>query len=145
MKVSPRGNRILHSGEELLLPIYSAMSRSQLRVAWVGFFAVVGGAALASLAGLVARDASAGLLVVAWVIGAFLGGIWVWSDDVRARELRFTRDGWSVLGWMCVFLLPPLGLVLGLVLRARGSSQGAPMIAASIAALGAYSILAQLV
>jgi hypothetical protein len=121
------------------------MNRSQVRVAWVGFFAVTGGAALASLAGLVARDDSPGLLAVVWVIGAFLGSIWAWSDDVDARELRFTRDGWSVLGWIVVFLLPPLGVVFGLVLRARGSSQGVPMIAASLAAFAAYSILAQLV
>jgi predicted membrane channel-forming protein YqfA (hemolysin III family) len=121
------------------------MSRSQARLAWVGFFAVVGGAALASLAGLLARDTSSGLLVVAWVIGAFLGSIWAWSDDVDARELRFTRDGWTVLGWMCVFLLPPLGVALGLVLRARGSSQGTPMIAVSVAAFAAYSIFAQVI
>jgi hypothetical protein len=121
------------------------MSRSQVRVAWVGFFAVVGGAALASFAGLLAHDSSPGLLVVAWVIGAFLGGVWVLSPDPDAGELRFTSDGWSVLGWMCAFLLPPLGVIIGLVLRARGSSQGFPMIAASIAAFAAYSILAQLV
>jgi hypothetical protein len=127
------------------LPIYSVVSRSQARVAWVAFFAVCGGAFLASIAGLVARDSSAGLLTVAWVIGAFLGSMWAWSDDVDARELRFTRDGWSVLGWMCVFLLPPLGVVLGLVLRARGSSQGVPMIAASVTALGAYALLARIV
>jgi hypothetical protein len=125
------------------LPIYSTMSRSQARVAWVAFFAVTGGAALASLAGLVAREDSPGLLAVAWVIGAFLAGIWVWSDDPEARELRFTQDGWSVLGWMCAFLLPPVGLLLGLILRARGSPQGVPMIAASIGAFAAYSILAQ--
>lgn len=121
------------------------MSRSQARLAWVGFFAVVGGAGLATAAGLVARDTSPALLVVAWLIGAFLGSVWAWSDDVDARELRFTRDGWSVLGWMSVFLLPPLGAVLGLVLRARGSSQGIPMIAASVAAFAAYVALAQLV
>lgn len=126
------------------------MSRSQARLAWVGFFAVIGGAGLATAAGLVARDSSPGLLVVAWVIGAFLGSVWAWSDDVDARELRFTRDGWSrdgwsVLGWMSVFLLPPLGAALGLVLRARGSAQGIPMIAASVATFAAYAALAQLV
>ena len=107
------------------------MSRSQVRIAWVAFFAVIGGATLASVAGLVAQDASSGLLATTWVIGAFLGSIWAWSDDVDARELRFTRDGWSVLGWMCVFLLPPLGVVVGLVLRARRRTcNGDPMIAA---------------
>jgi hypothetical protein len=121
------------------------MGRSQARLGWVGFFSVVGGAVLATLAGLIAHDRSAPLLAVTWVIGAFLGSIWAWSDDAEARELRFTGDGWSILGWMCVFLLPPAGIVLGLVLRTRGSSQGMPMVAVSLAALAAYAALARLV
>ena len=79
------------------------------------------------------------------MIGAFLGSLWAWSDDPRAKELSFTNDGWSVVGWMVAFLLPPLGVVLGLVLRARGSSQGTPMIAVSVATFAAYLILARLV
>src|SRR5688572_18604882 len=118
------------------------MTSEQSRIAWMGFFAVVGGSALASLAGAIADDTSSALLAVTWGIGAFLAALWVWSDDVDAREFRFTRDGWSALGWICAFLFPPAGILLGIVLHARRSAQGRPMVLASLAALAGYAILA---
>ena len=121
------------------------MTRPQVHLAWVAFFAVVGGSALATLAGLLAKDTAPALLAVAWVIGAFLGSLWTWSGDPRARELTFTSDGWTIVGWMVAFLFPPLGVVLGLVLWARGSSQGIPMVVASVGISAAYFVLARLV
>ena len=50
-----------------------------------------------------------------------------------------------MLGWFTVFLLPPLGFVIGMVLHARENPHGAPMMLVSLAALAAYAGLALLV
>jgi cytochrome bd-type quinol oxidase subunit 2 len=81
----------------------------------------------------------------AWFVGASLGALVAWSEPVETADVRFTRDGWSVLGWLCVFLLPVVGIALGLLLRARGSRQGLPMVVVSVAAIGLYALLVQIV
>jgi hypothetical protein len=120
------------------------MSRSQARAAWIAIFSIAAGSALAAATGLLVNGASPGAVAIAWFIGASASATWVWSDHVKPNEFRFTSEGWSVLGWLAAVLFPPLGVVIGMVLRTRGSTQGIPMIAASLALFAVYAVAATL-
>lgn len=133
--------------------MYVAMDQSQKRVAWIAAYAVLGAAMFSSVAGRIASEHSVGLLIGTWIMGALAGSLFAWRVGEKAQtlhiptkhDLRFTRDGWSALAWLSVFIVPPVGVVLGVWLRARGSAQGGPMILASTAAMAIYLTLAMAV
>ena len=93
------------------------------------------------------------MLAAAWVVSAFIGCLVAWKtpdDEALWRrptksDFRFTADGWSILGWTTVILLPPVGFVIGLILHARENAQGPPMMLSSVGILAVYSALALLV
>jgi hypothetical protein len=117
------------------------MTDRDARSAWIAFFAATGGSALAVPVAL-AFEPSLVVVALLWFVGATSAAFWVWMDDVSPNEFRFTREGASVLGWLLVFFVPLGGLVIGLVLRARGDVQGLPMAAVSTGLIGVYATLA---
>ena len=121
------------------------MSRSHVRAVWIGFFAVLGGSTLAALVGVIVDGITAAALALLWLLGAGLTAAVAWNDAVDTADLRFTADGWTLLAWVGVFLLPPLGIVLGLILHVRGNAQGMPMVQVSLAVIALYALLAKLV
>lgn len=124
------------------MPISILMTSSQNRAARVAFFAVLG-ASVASVAfGLLADASNPAAIMVVWFAGAMVGLVASWDFEAVRAEMRFTSDGWSLLGWLCVFFMPIVGIVIGGVLRARGSAQGLPMVGASLAALALYAAFA---
>jgi hypothetical protein len=57
-----------------------------------------------------------------------------WLDEGRfpREELKFTRDGTVALGWIAVFVLPPLGAGIGAWLNSRDDSRGQPIFIAGV-------------
>ena len=117
------------------------MRRALPRTGWIALLAVVGGSACAAAVGAIAVPSPA-VVALCWFVGASVAALWAWYDDVSTNEFAFTADGALLLCWLSVFLLPPLGAVLGVALWSRGETQGRTMLLASVAALGAYAAIA---
>jgi hypothetical protein len=121
----------------LVVPIFVLMRWSVWRVAWIAFFASFGGAAVSGIVQITLSPPQP-WLAFTWLLGAVVCSAWVWGDDVRSDEFRFTEDGAKVLGWFFALFLPPLGLLIGWRLARRGNRHGRPIFVVSLAFLALY-------
>jgi hypothetical protein len=66
-----------------------------------------------------------------------------WLDEGRfpREELRFTADGTVALGWIAVFVLPPVGAGIGAWLNSRDDARGRPIFVAGLAMTLVYVVV----
>lgn len=118
-----------------------SMREALPRTGWIAFLAVAGGSACAAAVGAIAVP-SPTVVALCWFLGASAAALWGWYDDASTDEFAFTADGARMLCWLSVFLLPPLGAVLGVALWSRDEGEGRTMLVASVVALTAYAAIA---